>query len=82
MYLELKEDKVWRKQNCQISRDTFLRDSKTRNFRDKLVLQKPMETLQDILEFDNNFYRIIRRRQFLTFSVLEVRYWIKKMRKL
>ena len=55
MYQELKEDKVWREKICQISRDTFLRDSKTRNFRDKLVLQKPMETLQDILEFDNNF---------------------------
>jgi hypothetical protein len=68
--LEFKKGILWCKKIANFQGKHFWVTAKPEIFYDKLVLQKPIKTLQQILEFDNNFYKFVRRRQLLTFSML------------
>ena len=72
MNLELLKDKFWREKLEKSYGVHFWGQQNPKLCSEKLVLQEPIKTLQQIIEFDNDFHKFVRRRQFLTFSVLEV----------
>ena len=53
-------------------RGTFLGTAKPEIMKRKTSPSRTDKNAAKIIEFDNDFHKFVRRRQFLTFSVLEV----------